>query len=55
LRTFGVIDIADEQDQKIGAFVTVIGCTLSINPKHPVDILCSNPFEVAAKVLHSLG
>jgi hypothetical protein len=41
--------------KRSAVFVTAIGCTLSINPQHPVDILCSNPFEVAAKVLHSPG
>jgi hypothetical protein len=25
-------------------------CTVSINPKHPVDNLPPNPFKVAAKV-----
>lgn len=25
-------------------------CTVSINPKHPVDNLSPNPFKVAAKV-----
>jgi hypothetical protein len=52
-RPFGVIDIADEQDQKIAAFGSSYTCNVSTNPQHPVDNLSSNPFKVTGTLLRT--
>jgi hypothetical protein len=45
--------MADEQDQKIAAFGSAYMCKVSINPQHPVDNLCSNPFKVIGTLLRT--
>jgi hypothetical protein len=47
------IDIDDYQDQCIAAFCGADPCTVSTNPQHPVDNLCSNPFMVIGRLLRT--
>jgi hypothetical protein len=53
LRPFGVIDIADEHDQKIAACICSTTCNVSTNSQHPVDNLSSDLFKVTGTLLRT--